>query len=452
MLHSLLPFIVAGLVTGAVLGVAGTGLVLTYKTSGIFNIGHGAIAAASAFVFYWLEAEEELPWWLAGILAVFVLGPLFGLLLAAVTRRLAEQRPAMKIVATVGIVLIVQGLANIRFGYTSLRLRQFLPDGAKIVRISGVNVTYAQLTVIAISLIAVAALYLFFRLSRTGLAMRAVVNDPELVALHGKSPQAVQRLAWSIGSTFAALSGVLIAPITGIDAVTMTFLVVQAFGAAAIGGFSSIPWTYVGALLVGVAANVITKFAVDHASLGGVSSALPFVVLLVVLMVTPKRKLEVRARAEKPAAIPYQGPMPSRVIAGVIVLVFLALVPTLFSGTLSFFTTGLTQAMVLLSLGLLVRTAGMVSLSQATFAGIGAIAFAHLAESTGLPWVLDVLIGAVVVVPVAALLALPAIRLQGLYLALATLGFGLTVEQWLYPRLLLQYHGDRPDHAASGGF
>ncbi len=85
--------------------------------------------------------------------------------------------------------------------------------------------------------------------------MRAVVNDPDLVALHGTSPQAVQRLSWSIGASFAALSGVLIAPTMGIDSVAMTFLVVQAFGAAAIGAFSNIPLTYVGALVVGVVLN-----------------------------------------------------------------------------------------------------------------------------------------------------------------------------------------------------
>ncbi len=433
-MDTFLPFIVAGLVTGSVLGLAGTGLVLTYKTSGIFNIGHGAIAAAAAYVFYWLHIDHGLSWWLAGILAVFVFGPLCGLVMAAVSLRLSNQRPALKVVATVGLVLLVQGLATVKYGFNALRPPPFLPKATELVRIGGVNVTYAQLTIIAISLVAVAGLYYFFRVSRTGLAMRAVVNDPDLVALHGTNPSAVQRLSWGIGCSFAALSGVLIAPTMGIDTVVITFLVVQAFGAAAVGAFSNIPLTYVGALLLGVVSNLITKFSIDHANLRGLNTALPFIVLLVALMVIPKRKLDLPAHTEQAPKIPYAGPTSTRIAAGVVVLAFFAVGPQLFPNQLTFLTVGLTQAIVLLSLGLLVRTAGMVSLCQAVFAAIGAVTFAQLAEKWDLPWLVGVLLAALIVVPVAALLALPAIRLQGLFLALGTLGFGLSMEAWAYQK------------------
>jgi ABC-type branched-subunit amino acid transport system ATPase component/branched-subunit amino acid ABC-type transport system permease component len=432
--NALLPFVVAGLVTGSVLGLAGTGLVLTYKTSGIFNIGQGAVAAAGAFVFYWLNVEHKWSWWAAFIVSVFVVGPLFGLLLSAMSAKLSNQRPANKVVATVGIILLVQGLSTVKFGFNPLRPPQYLPGATKLVRVFGVNITYAQLTIMAISIVAVAVLYYFFRVSRMGLAMRAVVNDPDLVALHATNPRAVQRLSWIIGASFAALSGVLIAPSTGIDAVVMTFLVVQAFGAAAVGGFSSIPLTYVGALAIGVVADVITKYAVDHPILAGLNQALPLIVLLVVLLVIPKRRLDMPARAEKAPVIPYHGPPITRIIAGVVVVGFLALVPHLFTTNLSFFTVGLTQAIVLLSLGLLVRTAGIVSLCQAVFAAIGAVAFAQFYAQWHLPWLLGVLLAALVVVPIAGLLAIPAIRLQGLFLALATLGFGVAAEGWAYQK------------------
>jgi ABC-type branched-subunit amino acid transport system ATPase component/branched-subunit amino acid ABC-type transport system permease component len=430
--HTLLPFIVAGLVTGSVLGLAGTGLVLTYKTSGIFNIGHGAIAAAAAFLFYFLRDEHHMGWVPALILSVFVFGPLCGLVLAAVSLRLSSQRPVFKILATVGLVLLVQGLSTVKFGFNPVRPAPFLPGASTLHRIGGVNITDAQITIIVISLVAVAALYYFFRFSRVGLAMRAVVNDPDLVALHGTSPQAVQRLSWGIGATFAALSGVLIAPTAGIDAVAMTFLVVQAFGAAAVGGFSNLPLTYVGALVIGVASAMSTKYAIDQPWLNGLNTALPFIVLIVALMVTPKRRLDAAPRAEQTPKIPYQGPANTRLIAGAIVIIFLALGPQIFSSNLSFLTVGLTQAIVLFSLGLVVRTGGMVSLCQAVFAAIGAVAFAQVSAHWGLPWLVGLLLSALVVVPVAALLALPAIRLQGLFLALATLGFGLSVEAWGY--------------------
>lgn len=434
MLNELLPFIVAGIATGAVLGIAGTGLVLTYKTSGIFNIGHGAVAAASAYVFYYLNVERAWSWGWAILVAVGILGPLMGLLMAAISARLAEQRAAMKIVATIGLVLIVQGLATIKFGYNTLRVPQFLPRGTEFFEVGGVNITYAQVTVTAISLVAVGALYLFFRTSRTGLAMRAVVNDPELVGLHGTNPQRVQRLAWIIGATFASVSGVLIAPSSGLESVALTFLVVQAFGAAAVGAFSSIPMTYLGALVIGVAASVSTKYVLEVPELAGLPSSLPFIFLVVALLVLPRRKLDAPARAERPPSSPWHGPTSVRMTVAAVVVGLLALVPLLAGNNLSFFTVGLTQAIMLLSLGLLIRTAGLVSLCHAAFAAIGAVAFAQFVSEWSLPWLPAVLLGGLVVVPVAALLALPAIRLSGLFLALATLGFGLMLEQLVYPR------------------
>src|SRR5207244_6909518 len=100
--------------------------------------------------------------------------------------------------------------------------------------------------VTSVALIAVALLYGLFRWTRTGVEMRALVDDPDLLAMQAANPAARRRLAWLIGSMFAALSGVLIAPMVGLDSIILTFLVVQAFGAAAIGAFSSIPLSFLG--------------------------------------------------------------------------------------------------------------------------------------------------------------------------------------------------------------
>ena len=115
-------------------------------------------------------------------------------------------------------------------------------------------------------------------------------------------------------------------------------------------------------------------------------------------------------------------------------LVALLLVPQIFSDTLSYFTIGLSQVIVVLSLGLLVRTSGQVSLCQAAFGAIGAVAFSQLAVDHGVPWLLAVLLGGLIVVPVGAVVAIPAIRLSGVFLALATFGFGILVQQLLYGR------------------
>src|SRR6202035_5829550 len=106
------------------------------------------------------------------------------------------------------------------------------------IRVLGVNVGWDQITVILIALASTAALYYFFRFIRLGVAMRGVVDDPSLIAMTGESPVVVRRWAWIIGATFASLSGVLLAPSLSLNGLILTELVVQAFGAAAIGYFS----------------------------------------------------------------------------------------------------------------------------------------------------------------------------------------------------------------------
>jgi len=428
-----LPYIVGGIAAGAIYGLAGTGLVLTYKTTGIFNLAHGAIAGLAAYAFYWLHIDHGWDWVPALIVSVFVLGAALGELFELLGRGLARQRVAYKIVGTIGVVLLIQGLMSVKFGHMALRLPQYLPRGTETFKLGGVNITYAQVTITAIALAAVAGLYLLFYSTRLGLQMRAVVDDPSLLSLHGTSPRRVRRVAWVIGSTFAALSGVLVAPQIGIESVTLTYLVVQAFGAAAIGAFSNIPLTFAGGLLLGIVSSVATKVVLEVPSLKGLPQGIPFIVLIIALVVLPKRKLQERIAEARPQ-LPWTAPGRVQLVAGALSVIGLGIVPLVVGDKLPFYTVGLSQAITLLSLGLLVRTAGLVSLGHAAFGAIGAVAFAQFIANYDMPWILAVLLGALVVVPIAALLALPAIRLSGLFLALATLGFGLGVERIFYTR------------------
>ena len=432
-MSELLPFIVSGIAVGAIYGLAATGLVLTYKTSGIFNFGYGALATIAAYAFYWLHVQEGVDWGIALMLCVLVLGPLMGVLMERFAARLAPQRIALKIVGTVGIVLVVQGLATIRYGANTIPIPQFLPGSADSFSVLGVVITDDKVILTATALLAVAGLSAFFRWSRRGLAMRAVVDDPELLAMHATDPLGVRRSAWIIGSALAALSGVLLAPTVGLNSIVLTYLVVQAAAAAAIGGFTNIPLTFVGGILIGIAANIAQKYAIQVSWLSGLPASVPFLVLFVVLLargrtLVPPSRFEVRPPRQ------YRAPWQVRVIAGAIVLAVLALLPQVAGAQLSFFTTGLATALMLLSLGLLVRTSGQVSLCQTAFAAIGAVAFSQLHVNAGIPWIPALLLGGLVAVPVGAVVAIPAIRLSGLFLALATFGFGILVEQLLYPQ------------------
>ncbi|WP_256788934.1 ATP-binding cassette domain-containing protein [Frankia sp. AvcI1] len=440
-MNDLLPFVIIGLVSGSVYGLAATGLVLTYKTSGIFNLAHGAVATTAAYTFYFLRVQHGLPWGLAALLSVGVVGPALGLLLELMARRLAEVRVVYKIVATIGIILAVQGFFTARYGAQSQTFPTFLPTGSAFT-LSGTVVTWDQIIITAIALIATAGLYLFFRFARLGLAMRGVVDDPELLDSAGTNPVAVRRWSWVIGSTFACLAGVLLAPSLSLDALLLTLLVVQAFGAAALGYFSSLPLTYAGGLVVGVLASILTKYgAVTHpnALLTGLPPSTPFLVLFAVLLLTPRRRL-VDRRLSARLLVTDTWRAPARIqVSGAVVLAALAVaVPFLVgSSRIPTYTDALLKVILFLSLGLLVRTSGQVSLAHAAFAAIGAASMGHFTTGLGLPWLVALLLAGLVAIPVGAVIAIPAIRLSGVFLALATFGFGIALEQMGYPLKIL---------------
>jgi ABC-type branched-subunit amino acid transport system ATPase component/branched-subunit amino acid ABC-type transport system permease component len=438
-MHQFLPFIVIGLTTGSVYGLAATGLVLSYKTSGIFNFAFGALAALSVFVFYWLHVQHHLAWPLAAAVCVLGMGPVMGVLMELLARRLQRFDHTLQIAAMIGLVLWIVGLGTIWYGNNSNSFPPFLP--VSTIRILGVNVEWQQIIVVILGLAGVAGLYAFLQYARKGRAMRAVVDDPELMAMIGDNPVVIRRSAWIISTTFAAAAGLLIAPGLSLNALTLTLLVVQAFGAAAIGYFSSLPLTYLGGLAIGVADALATKYITTVGWLVNLPVVLPFIVLIVVLVVTPRSRLTLR-RFTIPVSVPssWQAPPVFRVAAGVVAVGLLAAVPALTTGNdpllgakLPVFSESLTIVILLLSLGLLVRTSKQVSLCQYAFAAIGGAAMGHFTSGLGIPWLLALLLAGLIAVPVGALVAIPAIRLSGVFLALATYGFGVLLEQVFYP-------------------
>jgi ABC-type branched-subunit amino acid transport system ATPase component/branched-subunit amino acid ABC-type transport system permease component len=431
--NEFLPFIVIGLATGAAYGLAGIGLTLTYKTSGIFNFGYGAVAALVAFCFYLLHVDHGFPWGAAAAVSLLVFAPVMGLVLELLARSLEGASETIKVVATVGIILIVESIGLLWHSVNPPTFPHFLP--LSTVRILGVNVTWEQIILFLVSALAAAVLYWFFRSVRAGIVMRGVVDNPDLVSMSGESPVRVRRWAWIIGSVFAGVAGLMLAPSQLLDGVTLTTVVFAAFGAAAIGYFSNLPLTFVGGLLVGIASALVSKYAATISWMGGLPPALPFVILFLVLIVVPRRLLAQRPQAAtRPARRSYHAPVRIRLVAGAIAVGLLAMVPTWQAGYVAVWSNALIDMILFLSLGLLVRRSGQISLCHLAFAAVGAAAFGHFAGLDGMPWLLALALATLVAVPVGALLAIPAVRVSGVFLALATLGFGILVEQVFYTR------------------
>lgn len=435
----MLPFIVIGFTDGSIYAIAALGLALSYKTSGVFNFAHGAVAVGAAYVFYQCHTLSGLPWPAAAVIAVFGYGTLAGFLFERLAARIASTATSFRITATLGALLIIQSLAQAHYGASPLPFPRFLPHSSA--KVFGVSVEADQFITMGVAALAAIGLAVFFRRSRLGTAMRAVVDEPALLDITGTDPTQVRRVAWVIGTWFASVSGILIAPRLGLDAGLLTLLVVQAYAAAAIGAFTNLPLVYIGGLVVGVLQQVtyfeVTKL--NNFTLGNLSNNVPFILLFAILLILPRTKLRELGRQVRMRSIPAVIQPGKRIrwaTTGIGILLLL-LVPQVVGTELPVWSAALTDVVLFLSLAVLVRTSNQVSLCQVGFAAVGASTFAHVAGSWGVPWLLSLLLAGLVAVPIGAFIAVPAIRLAGLFLALATFGFGILLADVGYRSFLM---------------
>ncbi|MDT7782814.1 MAG: branched-chain amino acid transport system permease protein livM [Pseudonocardiales bacterium] len=419
---ALLAYTIFGLVTGGAYAVVAGGLVLTYSTSKVFNVGHGAIGMVMAFLYWELAENRGVPQWLALLLVVGVCAPLFGLLIERfVMRRLAGAPVGITLVAGVGVLVGLIGAAQAIWPPEARPVRPFLDQYG--IHIGQSYVSGHDLVTLACAVLVAGGLYFLLNRTRTGLAMRACVDAPELAALYGTRPQRLSALSWAIGSSLAALGGILLTPVVQLDYVTMTLLVITAYTAALVGRLQSLPLTFVGALGLGLVQSYAVAYLPSSPFWIAFRVAIPALLLFVVLLAMPQSPLRIGGvRGTRGVAVP-SGPatgVGAALFLGVVVVLAL-LVDSVVAGQLAL---GLVFGIVLLSMVLLTGYGGVVSLGQFTFVGVGAVTVARLGGS---PWTL--VVGAVVSAAIGAVIALTALRVSGLYLALATLGFAQLMDK-----------------------
>src|ERR687891_607512 len=434
-METFLQYTIFGLVTGGVYGIAASGLVVTYTTSGIFNFAHGAVAMLAAFVYWQVRFDWGWPAPLALLLVLGVLAPLLGALLYGVVMRgLRGTAEVTRIVVPVSVMLGFLALSTWVWDPTPRQPRLFLMffGADNTVSIAGVNVTYHELlSVVLAVVIALGLRFLFFR-TRSGVAMRAVVDDPDLLELNAGRPERLAMLSWALGAFLAALAGVLITPIQGtaMRATDLTLLVIDAFAAAMFGRLRSLPRTFLGALVLGLAGSYVIGYfpADDWTWTGNFRVSLPMIALFVVLLFLPQDRLRgatilrTRERFRLPS-------VRSAVVAGLALVGVMFLVREILAPTaLNYMAFSMTAAVIALSLVLLTGYAGEINLAVLSFGAIGAIVGHHYgisgsgsdARSTLGGYVLAAVVWAVI----RALVALPSLRLPGLYLALSAMAFG----------------------------
>jgi branched-chain amino acid transport system permease protein len=428
--QELLSLTVIGLCTAAIFALAASGLVLTYTTTGIFNFAHGAIGMLGAFTYWQLHEDWGWPSPLALAVVLLVLAPALGALIErGIMRGLVDAPETVRIVVSISLLVALLGLGLWLWSPQEPHVTQLLFPGRRL-RIFDVNVSWHQATALLLAGATALGLRLLLHNTRAGLDMRASVDSRPLAQLHGARPDRSATLAWAIGCALAALAGILIAPISTLSHANLTLLIVNAYAAAMIGRLRSLPMTFVGAVVLGLA---------DSYSIGYIPSTslyfstfrlvLPVVILFIVLLLMPHAPFRTRSVVASREDIPRPSWRGALLTAGAVVASVLVLSTMLGDADALRAAKIFGIALVALSLVPLVGFGGQISLCQMSFAGIGAIVMAHHGQG-GDP--IALLWAAIACAVVGAVIALPALRLSGIHLALATAAFAVFLDRWVF--------------------
>jgi branched-chain amino acid transport system permease protein len=436
-----ISFTVSGLTSAAIYAIVASGLVLTYTTTGTFNFAQGAMAMVGAFAYWQFHVDWGWPVPVALAVSILVVAPVLGLLVARLMRGIETTSETVRIVATLGLLLGLLGAVQYIWDPVAPRTLPTFFEGHAL-SFLGTRVTWHQLITIAVAVLVAAGLWFLLHRTRTGVAMRAAVDDATLATLAGARPVRSAATAWIIGSVLAAVSGILVAPTIKLNAIQLSLLIVNAYGAAAFGRLRSLPMAFAGALLLGLTRDYSIWLRSDapHSIapyVQGLSSAMPAIVLFVILVALPAAPLR-PGSARSRELTPRQGWRGTAALCLACVAVTGLFAAT--SGPAQVLSAGRIWGYAIIGLSMvpLIGLGGQISLAQLSFAGIGGVAYAHIGlhNPMGLVWA-----GACAALA-GILIALPAIRLAGIYLALATGAFAVALELWLFqlPRFSVLGH------------
>jgi branched-chain amino acid transport system permease protein len=448
---TLLGYVLPGIPYGCDFALMAVGLVITYRTTGVFNLAFGAQAFVAAFVFDLLVRSQGLPVWAAFVVSVVLLSPALGLALdRALFRHIATTNTTAKVVSSVGLLLAIPQLLPILFG-NAPRLNPpnlwLNPDTIEF-HLFSTPVNGGEVSTVVITVVVVAVLVALLRLTPAGLEMRAVVESRRLAQLQGVDAGRVETSAWALSSLVAGLAGVLMLPLSAelipSDPLQFTSLLVAGLTAAAMARMRSITGALAAAVGLGVVESVLRGYLPSGTVAQAILPAFPFVVLAATLigskaLRSAERRSDPMAGVDPPPPPPAVSVRDHRLEAPMrwgfraLVVAFVASGLTWVPG---YWVTPLDEGLVLstlfLSITLITGGSGQLSLCQATFAGIGAFAAGQMAAHLGLSVILGAVVGGLMAAAAGALLALLAVRISGLALTLLTLAFALFADQFLF--------------------
>ncbi|MCZ4653898.1 branched-chain amino acid ABC transporter permease/ATP-binding protein [Gordonia amicalis] len=442
-----LAFLILGLGNGAVFAALGLALVMTFKSSGVVNFATGAVALYAAYTYAFLRKGELLnpipgfPTTIdlgsdvgvaAAVAISVVIAAILGVILYLLVFRPMRTAPTLaKAVAAIGLMLVIQALIGLRVGENTPSVGPIFKVSTFKIGSSAVPTDRLLLAVVIVGLAICAGLVL--RYTRFGVATEAAAESEKGALVTGLSPDRIAVANWALSSATAGLGGVLIAPIVPLNPVAYTMFIVPALAAALVGNFTAISVTVAAGLVIGMLQSEATKLQTtwDWMPDAGVAEAVPLILIIGFLLVRgqplPGRGAVIRqdlGRSPRPEHLLVPG-----IIA--IVVAVIALLTTSGSLRLAVIAT-MIYAIIALSQVVVTGYAGQVSLAQLTLAGVGAYALSRLTDDLNLPFPIAPLLAACAATVIGVIVGLPALRVRGLPLMVATLALAVFCEAFWF--------------------
>ncbi len=275
-----LQMVVSGVAVGSAYALMGLGMVLIYKASEVPNFVQGEMALLPVFIAYLMLDGYGLPPSVA-FPATLVFAALLGAFLEfAVLRRAKEPNVLGLIIITIGMEMLLLGLVSWKFG-ADQRTMPFPISTYDSVSVGNLFISSLDLLTLVVALVIMLTLFLFFRFSKLGVAMKATQQNENAARLMGIKTHRVRMITWGISSMVGSTAGLLLAPVI-VEPYMMWDPMLKGFAGAVVGGMTSLPGAVVGAYIVGI---------VEHLFAGYVSiefkSVVAFVVIVLVLCVRP---------------------------------------------------------------------------------------------------------------------------------------------------------------------
>ena len=275
MMHELLQQVFSGLAAGSIYASVALALVMIYRSTDLVNFAQGEMAMFSTYI-AWTLVNAGLPFWAAFAITLIV-SFLGGMLIERVVIRPVENAPVLvAVVVTIGLLLIFNSVAGWIYSYTVQDFPSPFPDRPLFHAL----ITTRDLGVIAATLIMLVLLFLFFRFTSTGLAMRAAAQNPASARLCGIRVGRMLAIGWGLAAAIGATAGIMVAPVLFLDPNMMGGVLLYAFAGALLGGITSPVGAVVGGLIVGVTENLVGTYLI--ASQLKLTVALALIILVLV--------------------------------------------------------------------------------------------------------------------------------------------------------------------------